>query len=137
MLDLSPAVEAVRDPLVVVLVLFVLGVVASDLFFRRHPMSRAGVRIAFLILLTVILLHSDVVPYRPLQPTGSPLRDAVHAILKIVWWLWAAWFLVGVVRALIVFQRSPREASFCRTCLPASSTSRRFSPLYPTSSIFR
>ena len=110
MLDLSHPVEALRDPLVVVFALFVLGVVASDLFFRRHPMSRAAVRVVFLILLTIILLHADVVPYRPLQLTGSPLRDAVHAILKIVWWLWAAWFLVGVVRALIVFQRSPREA---------------------------
>jgi len=117
MLDLSPAIETIRDPLVVVLVLFVLGVVASDLFFRRHPMSRAAVRVVFLILLTVILLHVDVVPYRPLQPTGSPLRDAVHAILKIVWWLWAAWFLVGVVRALIVFQRSPREAKLLQDLL--------------------
>jgi small-conductance mechanosensitive channel len=68
-------------------------------------------------LLTVILLHADVVPYRPLQLTGSPLRDAVHAILKIVWWLWAAWFLVGVVRALIVFQRSPREAKLLQDLL--------------------
>jgi small-conductance mechanosensitive channel len=117
MLDLSQAAEAIRDPLVVVLGLLVLGVVASDLFFRRHPMSRAGVRVIFLILLTVILLHADVVPYRPLQLTGSPLRDAVHAILKIVWWLWAAWFLVGVVRALIVFQRSPREAKLLQDLL--------------------
>jgi len=117
MIDLSQAVAAVRDPLVVALGLFVLGVLASDIFFRRHPMGRAGVRIVFLILLTIVLLHADVVPYRPLQLTGSPLRDAVHAILKIVWWLWAAWFLVGVVRALIVFQRRPREAKLLQDLL--------------------
>jgi len=55
--------------------------------------------------------------YRPPQLTGSPLRDAVHALLKIVWWLWAAWFLVGVVRALIVFRRSPREAKLLQNLL--------------------
>ena len=117
MIDLPQAVEAARDPLVVVLGLFVLGVLASYLFFRRHPMGRAGVRVILLILLTFVLLHADVVPYRPLQLTGSPLRDAVHAILKIVWWLWAAWFLVGVVRALIVFQRRPREAKLLQDLL--------------------
>src|SRR5438477_3010776 len=117
MIDLPQASEAVRDPLVVALGLFVLGVLASDFFFRRHPMGRAGVRVIFLIFLTIVLLHADVVPSQPLQLTGSPLRDAVHAILKIVWWLWAAWFLVGVVRALIVFQRSPREAKLLQDLL--------------------
>ena len=117
MIDFSQAADAIRDSLIVVLGLFVVGVVASDLFFRRHPMSRAAARVVFLILLTVILLHADVVPYRPLQLTGSPLRDAVHAILKIVWWLWAAWFLVGVARALIVIQRSPREAKLLQDLL--------------------
>ncbi|HEY4473231.1 MAG TPA: mechanosensitive ion channel family protein [Stellaceae bacterium] len=117
MIDLPQAGEAVRDPLFVVLGLLVLGLLASYLFFRRHPMGRAGVRVIFLSLLTIVLLHADVVPYRPLQLTGSPLRDAVHAILKIVWWLWAAWFLVGVVRALIVFQRSPREAKLLQDLL--------------------
>ena len=117
MIDLPQASEAVRDPLVVAFGLFVLGVLASDFFFRRHPMGRAGVRVIFLIFLTIVLLHADVVPYQPLQLTGSPLRDAVHAILKIVWWLWAAWFLVGVVRALIVFQRRPREAKLLQDLL--------------------
>ena len=37
MIDLPQAGEAVRDPLVVALGLFVLGVLASYLFFRRHP----------------------------------------------------------------------------------------------------
>jgi small-conductance mechanosensitive channel len=117
MIDLPQALEAVRDPLVVVLGLFVLGLLVSHLFLRKHPMGRAGVRVLFLILLTIVLLHADVVPYRPLQLTGSPLRDAVHAILKIVWWLWVAWLLDGVVRALIVFQHSPREAKLLQDLL--------------------
>src|SRR5437868_3000070 len=125
MIALPQASEAVRDPLVVALGLFVLGVLASDFFFRRHPMGRAGVRVIFLIFLTIVLLHADVVPYQPLQLTGSPLRDAVHAIPKIVWWLWAAWFLVGVVRALIVFQRSPREAKLLQDLLAGDVHSDR------------
>ncbi|MBV8589424.1 MAG: mechanosensitive ion channel family protein, partial [Acetobacteraceae bacterium] len=58
-----------------------------------------------------------IVPYQPLVLTGTPFLDAVHAILKIAWWLWSAWFLVGVVRALIVFQRSPREAKLLQDLL--------------------
>jgi small-conductance mechanosensitive channel/CRP-like cAMP-binding protein len=117
MIGLPQVVEAIRDPLVVVLGLFGLGVLATYLLFRRHSVGRAGVRVAFLILLTIALLRADVVPYQPLQLTGSPFRDAVHAILKIAWWLWAAWFLVGVVRAVLVFQRSPREAKLLQDLL--------------------
>jgi small-conductance mechanosensitive channel/CRP-like cAMP-binding protein len=57
------------------------------------------------------------VPYQPLALTGSPFRDAVHALLKIAWWFWAAWFLVGVLRAFVVFQRSPREAKLLQDLL--------------------
>jgi len=71
----------------------------------------------FLILLTIALLHADIVPYQPLALTGSPFRDAVHAILKIAWWFWAAWFLVGVLRAFVVFQRRPREAKLLQDLL--------------------
>ena len=72
MIDLPQVVEAVRDPLVVVLGLFVFGVLATYLLFRRHSVGRAGVRVAFLILLTFALVRVDVVPYLPLQLTGSP-----------------------------------------------------------------
>jgi small-conductance mechanosensitive channel len=118
MIDFSNVSEAAaRDPLVVVLGLLVLGGLGAYFLFRRHPIGRAVVRVIFLILLTIALLHADVVPYQPLELTGSPFRDAVHAILKIAWWAWAAWFLVGVMRAVIVFQRSPREAKLIQDLL--------------------
>ena len=118
MIDFSDASMAVaRDPLVAVLGLFVLGALATYFLFRRHPIGRAAVRVVFLILLTIALVRAAVVPYQPLVLTGSPFRDAVHAILKIAWWLWAAWFLVGVIRALIVFQRRPREAKLVQDLL--------------------
>src|ERR1700741_5096363 len=114
----SNAAEATaRDPLVLVLGLFVLGGLAEYFLFGRHSIGRAAVRIIILILLTIALLHANVVPYQPLELTGSPFRDAIHAILKIGWWALAAWFVVGVLRAVIVFQRSPREAKLVQDLL--------------------
>jgi small-conductance mechanosensitive channel len=116
MIDLSN-LAAVRDPLVPILGLFLLGGPAAYFLFKRNTIGRAVVRVIFLIVLTIALVRADIVPYQPLELTGSPFRDAVHAILKIAWWLWAAWFLVGVMRAVIVFQRSPREAKLLQDLL--------------------
>ena len=118
MIDISVVTDAVaRDPLIVVLGLSVIFGLAVPFLFRRHPIGRAVVRVTFLILLTIALLYRDVVPYQPLVLTGSPFRDAVHAILKIAWWGLAAWFLDGVMRAAIVFRRSPCEAKLLQDLL--------------------
>jgi small-conductance mechanosensitive channel/CRP-like cAMP-binding protein len=110
MSDLTVAIEtAARDPLVVMLGLFAAGGAVTHLLFRRYPLGRAIARVVFLILLTVALLHAGVVPYKPLELTGTPFRDAVHGTLKITWWLGAAWFLVGFVRAFVIVDRRPRE----------------------------
>jgi small-conductance mechanosensitive channel/CRP-like cAMP-binding protein len=94
-----------------------LGGLVAHFLFKKHPLGRALVRVVFLLLLTIAFLHADVVPYRPLVSTGVPFRDAVHAILKIAWWLWAAWLVVGMLRAVVVFQRSPREAKLIQDLL--------------------
>jgi small-conductance mechanosensitive channel len=118
MIDFASITQAAaRDPLVIILGLLVLGGLAVHFFFKTHPIGRAIVRVVSLILLTIALLHADIVPYQPLQLIGTPFTDAVHAILKIAWWLWAAWFLVGVLRAVVVFQRSPREAKLLQDLL--------------------
>ena len=73
MLDLSVVREAAAsDPLVIVLAVLALGGLLTTLIFRRHPIGRAAVRVVFLLLLTVALLHADIVPYQPLILTGSP-----------------------------------------------------------------
>src|SRR6516162_7590445 len=118
MIDFSTLTETVgRDPLVAILGLFALGGTVTHLLFKRQPIGRAITRVVFLIVLTIALLYADIVPYQPLVLTGVPFRDAVHAILKIAWWLWAARFLVGVLRAFVVFQRSPREAKLIQDLL--------------------
>ncbi len=118
MIDFASITKAAaRDPLVIILGLYILGGLATYLFFKTHPLGRAVVRVVFLIMLTIALLRADIVPYQPLVLTGSPFRDAVHVLLKIAWWFWTAWFLVGVLRAFVVFQRSPREAKLLQDLL--------------------
>ena len=118
MIDFSSITDAAaRDPLVVIFGLFIIGGLTTHFLFKRHPITRVVVRVIFLILLTIALLRADIVPSEPLALTGSPFRDAVHAILKIAWWFWAAWFLVGALRAFVVFQRSPREAKLLQDLL--------------------
>jgi small-conductance mechanosensitive channel/CRP-like cAMP-binding protein len=108
--DLSIVIDtAAHDPLVVVLGLFAAGGIVSHFLFRRYPFGRAIVRVVFLLLLTVALLHADVVPYQQLQFTGTPFGAAVRGALKIAWWLGAAWLLVGFLRAFVIVEHRPRE----------------------------
>jgi small-conductance mechanosensitive channel len=106
-----------HDPLVIFLGLSVAGAIASHLLFKRYPLRRAIVRVIFLVLLTVALVRSEIVPYQPLEFTGSPFRDAAHAVLKVAWWLWAAWFLVGFLRAFVIVERRPREGKLLQDLL--------------------
>jgi small-conductance mechanosensitive channel len=41
----------------------------------------------------------------------------VHAILKIAWWLWAAWFLVGVLHAFHLVGRHPHVGTLVQDLL--------------------
>jgi small-conductance mechanosensitive channel len=118
MIDLpGQMAAAARDPLVIALVIFVLSGLLTHLLFRRHPLRRAIVRVIFLLVLTVVLLHAGIVPYQKLQLTGVPFRDAVHGALKIAWWLWTAWFLVGFLRAFVVTEHRPREGKLVQDLL--------------------
>ena len=74
-------------------------------------------RVVFLILLTVAFAHAGIVPYHPTRLTGNILHDAVHGVLKTAWWLWAAWFLVALVRAFIVSERRPHEGKLIQDIL--------------------
>jgi hypothetical protein len=120
MMDVPAAGAAVvRDPLVIPLFIFAAAGGLTHILYRRHPVDRAIVRVCFLIALTIVLLHARVVPvpYQPLTLTGVPFRDAVHALLKIAWWLWAAWFLVGLLRTFAAAEYGPRESKLIRDLL--------------------
>ena len=118
MIDLSVVMEtAERDPLVVAFGLMALGGLTTHFLLKRYPFTRAIIRVVCLILLTILLLSADIVPYRPLSSTGSPFRDAVHGALKVAWWLWAAWFLVSFLRAFVIVEHRPREGKLLQDLL--------------------
>src|SRR5262245_20914705 len=113
MIDLSVVLEiAARDPLVVAFGLMVLGGVTTHVLCKHAPFTRAIVRVVCLLL-----LRANIVPYRPLPATGSPFRDAVHGALQIAWWLWAAWFLVSLLRAFVLVEHRPREGKLLQDLL--------------------
>ena len=113
--------EAARDPLIIAFLTIALGVVVARIVFRKSPLGRAIVRVALLILLTIALLRGGIVPYRPMQPTDAPLHDLAVAVLKMTWWLWGAWLLVGLVRALMVFERQRPESKLVQDLVAAVS----------------
>jgi small-conductance mechanosensitive channel len=118
MTDLIAVAEiTIRDPLVAASALMAIGVLVSRLLFKQQPIWRALARVVFLILLTLLLLHNGIVPYQPLHSTGAPVHDAIAGTLKIAWWLWAAWFLVALIRSVVVFERRPREGKLIQDLL--------------------
>ncbi|HTV44517.1 MAG TPA: mechanosensitive ion channel family protein [Stellaceae bacterium] len=117
MIDLQTAAATLRDPLVVALVVFALSGLVTHLLFRRHPVRRAIVRVVFLVVLTILLIHAGVVPYQPLRMTNGPFRDVAHAILKIAWWLWSAWFVVGILRAFVVTEHRSHDSKLIQDLL--------------------
>ncbi len=110
MIDLSAVIDtAERDPLVVAFGLMVLGGLTTHFLLKKQPFTRAIIRVVFLILLTIVLVSAGIIPYQPLQLTGTPFLDVVHGALKVAWWFWTAWFLVGFLRAFIIVEHRPRE----------------------------
>jgi small-conductance mechanosensitive channel/CRP-like cAMP-binding protein len=108
-----------HDPLIGGSVLIALGALVGRLLFKQKPIWRAVARIIFLVLLTLLLMDHAIVPYQPLRPTGAPYRDTIAGILKIAWWLWAAWFLVALVRAVVIFEGRPRDGRLVQDILSA------------------
>jgi small-conductance mechanosensitive channel len=97
-----------RDPLVGAFAIILAGVLVGRFLFQQL-IWRAIARVVFLILLTLLLLKNGIVPYQPLHVSGEAVHDVIAGTLKIAWWLWAAWFLVALIRAVVVFERRPRE----------------------------
>jgi small-conductance mechanosensitive channel/CRP-like cAMP-binding protein len=118
MIDLSAVIDVVeRDPLVIAFGLMVLGGLTTHFSLKNYPFVRAILRVGFLILLTIVLVSANIVPYQPMRLTGTPFLDAIHAALKVAWWLWAAWFLVGFLRAFVIVEHRPREGKLLQDLL--------------------
>jgi small-conductance mechanosensitive channel/CRP-like cAMP-binding protein len=119
MTDLIALAEmTARDPLIGAFTLMAVGVLVSRLLLKQ-PIWRAIARVVFLVLLTLLLLRNGIVPYEPLHSTGTPFHDAIVATLKIAWWFWAAWFLVALIRSIVVFEHRRYEGKLIQDLLSA------------------
>src|SRR5271166_3485940 len=108
-----------HDPLIGGSALIAFGALISRMLFKQKPIWRAVARVIFLVLLTLLLMSDGIVPYQPLKLTGAPYRDTIAGILKIAWWLWASWFLVALVRAVVIFEGRPRDGKLVQDILSA------------------
>src|SRR5271157_1117942 len=116
---ITSAETIAHDPLIGGSALIAFGALISRTLFKQKPIWRAVSRVIFLVLLTLLLLFHAIVPYQPLQLTGAPYRDTIAGTLKIAWWLWAAWFLVALVRAVVIFEGRPRDGKLVQDILSA------------------
>ena len=120
MTDLIALAEATaRDPLLAAFALMAIGVLVSRLLLKQRPIWRAIARVVFLVLLTLLLLHNGIVPYEPLQSTDTPFHDVIADTLKIAWWFWAAWFVVALIRSIVVFEHRRHEGKLIQDLLSA------------------
>ena len=118
MSDLMAGIQSVaEDPLVIVLGVLFLGVIATRFLLRNHPAYRNITRGLFFLLVTIALLHGQIVPYQPIHPTTSSLRNTIQVMLEIAWWVYGAWLLVGIVRSVLVFKQRPREGKLLQDIL--------------------
>ena len=118
MSDLMASVKSIaEDPLVIALALLCLGVIATRLLLRNYRAYRNITRGVFFLLVTIALLHGQIVPYQPIHPTASSLRNSIQIVLEIGWWIYAAWLLVGLVRSVLVFKQRPREGKLLQDIL--------------------
>ena len=108
-----------RDPLIGAFALMAVGVLVSRLLLKQQPIWRAIARVVFLVLLTLLLLRNGIVPYEPLHSTGTPFHDVIVGTLKIAWWFWAAWFLVALIRSIVVFEHRRHEGKLIQDLLSA------------------
>ena len=69
--------------------------------------------------MTLLLLHNGIVPYELLHSTGTPFHDVIVGTLKIAWWFWAAWFLVALIRSVVVFEHRRHEGKLIQDLLSA------------------
>ena len=101
--------EIVRDPIVQTGILAAAGAVITRVLLRNHPRQRLVGQLAFFAALTALLLHHDIVPFKPGPPGSSLLQRVFVGIAKIIWWTNAAWSLISVVRVFLIFERRPSE----------------------------
>ncbi|MBX4967929.1 mechanosensitive ion channel family protein [Rhizobium binae] len=97
------------DPVVQAGTLAVIGAVVTRIALRPFPSWKLAGQLFFFAALTIILLYHDIVPYQVGPPTATTYERIFIALAKVIWWINAAWALIGFVRVFLIFERQPRE----------------------------
>ena len=101
--------DLARDPFVQTGVLAVVGALITRVLLRKYPARGLAFQLAFFLALTALLYHYDIVPYE-IAPDSTPAYERIFlAVAKIIWWINAAWVLIGFTRVFLIFERRPRE----------------------------
>lgn len=97
------------DPFVQTGVIAVVGAVVTRIALRPFPSWKLAGQVFFFTALTMLLLYHRIVPYGVGPAEGSTYQRVFIALAKVVWWINAAWVLIGFVRVYLIFEGQPRE----------------------------
>jgi small-conductance mechanosensitive channel len=109
MLSYRDIATVIADPIVQTGALAIVGAAVTRVLMRSHPKRQPIVQLAFFVALTLLLTSNGIVPYQPGPPNASTLQRFFVGLAKIVWWTSAAWSLISVVRAFLIFEHRARE----------------------------
>jgi small-conductance mechanosensitive channel len=98
------------DPLVQTGSVAFAGAVVTQVLLRRYPTRRVIFQFAFFVALTALLHRHDIVPYQPIAADTPVFERVFVGMAKIIWWINAAWLLIGFTRVALFFERRPQES---------------------------
>ncbi|UVK38758.1 ABC transporter permease [Mesorhizobium sp. AR10] len=99
----------VVDPIVQTGVLAAIGALVTRILLRGRPTLRLVGQLAFFLALTALLLYHGIIPYAVGPADISEVERVFLDIIKVIWWINAAWSLIGVVRVFLILEQKPRE----------------------------
>jgi small-conductance mechanosensitive channel len=110
--DIAGVLTLLPAPLVLAGAFLVTAVFIKRRGFRKRPIMRFVIQVAAFAAFSTMLVVAGVIPFETTPLVHPDIRFVTVNGFKIVWWLAAAWLLVGVFRALVFFERQPTETRF-------------------------
>lgn len=101
--------DMIADPIIQAGTLAAAGAFVSRVALRNEPIWHLIFQVTFFVVLTTLLLYHAIVPYEVGPPNASEVQKVFIGIAKVIWWINAAWALVGFTRVFLIFERRPRE----------------------------
>jgi len=109
----------IADPIIQVGTLAGVGALVTRVTLRHHPGRRLVGQVIFFVALTLLLLYHGIVPYEAGPAGASTLQRIFIGLAKVVWWVNAAWALIGFVRVFLIFEQKPREGRLMQDLIVA------------------